>query len=69
MIESIDPKISNKLTVRCAECDREVTHYNTFVSSTNEEKVVCWECLSRAEKGFNATRGFSRQSRSGVIPR
>ena len=69
MIESIDPKVLNKLTVRCAECDREVTHYNTFVSSTNEEKVVCWECLSRAEKGFNATRGFSRQSRSGVIPR
>jgi recombinational DNA repair protein (RecF pathway) len=54
---------------RCVECDREMTHYNTFVTSTDEERVVCWECLSREEKGFNAKRDFKRDSRSGVIPR
>lgn len=55
--------------VRCSECDREVTHFNTFLSPNNEERNVCWECLEREEKGFNADRGFFRRSRQGVIPR
>lgn len=69
MIESIDPKTIDLPVVRCSDCDREVEHYNTFLSSVNEERIVCWECLSREEKGFNAKRDFSRQSRRGVIPR
>ena len=69
MIDSIDPKIGKKPLVRCSECDREVDHFNTFLSPTNETTVVCWECLQREEKGFNATRGFHRSSRTGVIPR
>ncbi len=69
MIESIDPKNTDKPKVRCSECDREVVHYNTFVSPINEEISVCWECTAREEKGFNAARGFSRSARSGVIPR
>lgn len=69
MIESMDPKQPDKPIVRCAGCDREVAHYNTFVSSTNEERHVCWECLARSEKGFNAKRDFRRDSRTGVIPR
>ena len=69
MIESIDPKKMDKPTARCAECDREVVHYNTFLSPTNEERIVCWECTGRDEKGFNAKRDFHREARSGVIPR
>lgn len=69
MIEAIDPKIIEKPKVRCAECDREVTNYNTFFSPTNETRNVCWECLMREEKGFFAKRDFRRQSRRGVIPR
>ena len=69
MIKTLDPKTTERPVARCSECDHEVDHYNTFLSSTNVERVVCWECLAREEKGFNATRGFSRQSRSGVIPR
>ena len=63
-----DPK-DTKETARCAECDREMDHYNVFLSPTNEEKVVCWECLEREEKGFNAKRGFRREARYGDIPR
>ncbi|HMS39739.1 MAG TPA: hypothetical protein PKE69_05900 [Pyrinomonadaceae bacterium] len=69
MIEEKDPKIIQKTPVRCRECDREMDHYNTFVSPTNEERSICWQCLQREEKGFNAKRNFSRRSRSGVIPR
>ena len=69
MIEEIDPKTVGRLPVRCSECDREMDHYNTFVSPTNEETVVCWQCLARSEKGFNAKRDFRRDSRTGVIPR
>ncbi|MBK7706040.1 MAG: hypothetical protein IPN69_23390 [Acidobacteria bacterium] len=69
MIESIDPKLMNKTAVRCAECDREMDHYNTFVGPTNEARTVCWECLMREEKGFFAKRDFHRTSRRGVIPR
>lgn len=69
MINAIDPKEMDKPINRCAECDREVEYYNTFLSPTNEARIVCWECLAREEKGFNASRGFHRSSRSGVIPR
>ena len=64
-----DPKDMDKPLARCTECDREVEHYNTFVMPTNETRVVCWECLARQEKGFNAKRDFRRDSRRGVIPR
>lgn len=69
MIEAIDPKVAEKPLARCSECDREKEHYNTFLSPTNESKVVCWECLEREEKGFNAKRGFRREARHGDIPR
>ena len=69
MIESIDPKETGKPPVRCSECDRVMEHYNTFISPTNEEKVVCWECMQRGDKGFFAKRDFRRSSRRGVIPR
>lgn len=59
----------DKTPVRCSECDREMAHYNVFISPTNEEKVICWECLEREEKGFNAKRGFHRGARYGNIPR
>ena len=69
MTEAIDPKITDKPAVRCEECDREMHHYNTFVTPTNERRNVCWECLARQEKGFFAHRDFHRGSRRGVIPR
>jgi hypothetical protein len=69
MIENIDPKVTVKPPVRCAECDREMENYNTFISPTNEARNVCWECLMREEKGFFAKRDFRRTSRRGVIPR
>ncbi|MBK9162996.1 MAG: hypothetical protein IPM21_03655 [Acidobacteria bacterium] len=69
MISAIDPKVTEKPLARCTECDREVTHYNTFLSPTNDRTVVCWECLSREEKGFFAHRGYTRGARTGVIPR
>jgi hypothetical protein len=59
----------NEQTAVCAACDRETDNYNTFLSPTNELRVVCWECLAREEKGFNAKRDFRRDARSGVIPR
>lgn len=58
-----------KEMLRCSECDREMEHYNEFVSPTNEKKIVCWECQMREEKNFFAKRDFSRRSRRGVIPR
>lgn len=69
MPEAMDPKVTNRPPVRCEECDREMDHYNTFVTPTNERRDVCWECLSRMEKGFFAHRGFQRGSRHGFIPR
>lgn len=69
MIETIDPKSIEKPIARCADCDREVEHYNTFLSSVNESRIVCWECLARDEKGFNAKNDFHRMGRRGVIPR
>ena len=50
-------------------CDREVVHYNTFVTSHDVQYVICWECMQREEKGFFAKRDFQRASRRGVIPR
>jgi hypothetical protein len=64
-----DTKDDDKPALRCTECDRVMEHYNIFVLPTNETRVVCWECLLRQEKGFNARRDFSRDSRRGVIPR
>ena len=69
MIDTIDPKTIDKPVARCSECHREVTHYNTFISSTNARSVICWQCLAREEKGFNAKRDYSRHGRRGVIPR
>ncbi|MDQ3042127.1 MAG: hypothetical protein M3R11_07070 [Acidobacteriota bacterium] len=69
MIEAIDPKSTEKPLARCVECDREMEHYNIFLSPTNEEKVVCWECKGREEKGFFAKRDFRRGGRDGFIPR
>ena len=69
MTEAIDPKIINRAPVRCEECDREMEHYNTFVTPTNERRNICWECLSRQEKGFFAHRDFRRGARNGNIPR
>lgn len=67
--EAIDPKRTDKPPVRCEECDREMDHYNTFVTPTNERRNVCWECLARQEKGFFAHRDFRRGARRGSIPR
>ena len=60
---------TEKPPARCSECDREMEHYNVFISPTNEKKIVCWECMTRDEKNFFAKRDFSRNSRRGVIPR
>lgn len=69
MIESTDPKNTDKPAMRCEECDREKDHYNVWLGPGNESRVVCWECKSREEKGFFAHRGFRRGARSGYIPR
>ncbi|MBS1797368.1 MAG: hypothetical protein JSS81_26330 [Acidobacteria bacterium] len=69
MIESIDPKLTEKPVARCAKCDREVTHYNRFVEPDDEIVNVCWQCLQREEKGFFAKRDFYRRGRRGVVPR
>ena len=69
MIEEMDPKTIDRSPVRCGECDREMDHYNTFVSPTNERHNICWQCLGRQEKGFFAHRSFHRGARSGNIPR
>ena len=69
MIESIDPKTTDKPVVRCHKCDREVDHYNSFLDADNRVVNVCWECLQREEKGFFAKRDFRRRSRQGLIPR
>ena len=69
LTESYDPKITEKPVARCTECDREMEHYNVFVGPDDVERVVCWECTQRAEKGFFARRGFRREARHGDIPR
>ena len=54
---------------RCSECDRMVTHYNTFITPHDEQRVVCWSCRERDEKGFFAKRGFQRDARRGTVVR
>lgn len=44
MPDLTDPKSTGKPNVRGTECDREMEHYDPFVSATNETNVVCWEC-------------------------
>lgn len=68
-IDEITNNAEEKEPARCAKCDNIVEHYNTFISPTNETTNVCWECLQREEKGFNAKPDFHRSSRSGNIPR
>ena len=69
MAEQKDPALTDAPARQCSQCDREMTHYNVFVSPTDEERPICWQCLAREEKGFNAKRDFSRQTRRGVVPR
>ncbi len=69
MIKPPDPKETDKPVVRCEECDREMQHYNTFLLPSNEQRIVCWECLGRMEKGFFARRDFRRASRWGTVER
>ncbi len=69
MNDTIDHTTIDKPVTRCAHCDREVDHYNLFISPSGGSRVICWECLAREEKGFNAARGYARQSRQGLIPR
>ncbi len=69
MVQSIDPKAMEKPPMRCTECDREMVHYNEWLSPSGEKTVVCWECKAREEKGFFAQRGFRRGARGGFIPR
>lgn len=68
MPDIVNPQITDAVT-RCSRCDREVEHYNVFLSPEGEQKAVCSECQARKEKGFNAHRDFRRQARSGYIPR
>lgn len=69
MIELNNNAEGGKQPARCSECDREMEHYITFTSPTNEQKVICWECYDREEKGFNAKRGWRREARGRDIPR
>ena len=69
MTEEITNNKTPKEILRCSECDREMEHYNVFLSPNNEEKVICWECLERGEKGFFTKRGWRREARHGDIPR
>ncbi len=69
MTDAPDPKTLHRPLARCSECDREVEHYNTFLAPDNGQKIVCWECMQRAEKGFISNRPFYRQARSHTIPR
>lgn len=60
---SVNLKVKRPLE-RCFECDEETAYYNIFISPTNERKVICWECLSKEEKGFTARYGYSRGAKS-----
>jgi hypothetical protein len=66
----INPNLNNvdeKPVARCVECDREMEHYITFTSPTNEQQNICWECYERSEKGFNTKRDWRRVPRQSVI--
>ncbi len=54
---------------RCEDCDRETDKYVVNLSPDNRERVICWICKERGEKGFNTKRGFRREARHGDIPR
>jgi hypothetical protein len=54
---SVNLKMKKPLE-RCHECDIETDHYNIFITPSNERRVICAECLLRAEKGFNTKPGF-----------
>ncbi len=69
LVEEINPQMTEKPPARCSECDRIMEHYNVYVSPTNEETVICWQCRMRDEKNFFAKRDFHRSSRRGIIPR
>lgn len=64
MIDSIDPKTMERPLTKCAMCDREVEHYNTYLAPDNEMTSVCWQCIQREEKGFNTKADFKRSSRA-----
>ena len=67
MIETTTNNVDDKPPVRCVECDREMEHYITFTSPTNEEQNICWECYDRQEKGFNTKRDWKRTARQKEI--
>ena len=67
MIEMTTNNADDKPPVRCVECDREMEHYITFTSPTNEEQNICWECYDREEKGFNTKRDWKRSARQKQI--
>ncbi len=69
MAYTFEPKPTRRPPARCSECDREETHFNEILTPDGGKRTVCWRCLAREEKGFNAAPGFHRQSRRGVIPR
>jgi hypothetical protein len=69
LVESLDPKTTERPLARCTECDRETEHYNVYIGPDSVERPVCWECTQRAEKGLFARRGFTRGARSHDIPR
>jgi len=52
-----------------ALCERRTSIFTKGAVNTGETRVICWQCLARAEKGFNAKRNFRREARSGYIPR
>jgi hypothetical protein len=67
MIETTLNNMDEKLPERCVECDREMGHYITFTSPTNEAQNICWECYERSEKGFNTKRDWKRTPRQKQI--
>ena len=67
MIEATLNHVDQKPAQRCVECDREMEHYITFTSPTNEEQNICWECYDRSEKGFNTKRDWKRTPRQKQI--
>ena len=67
MIETNLNHTDGKAPVRCVECDREMEHYITFTSPTNEDQNICWECYDRSEKGFNTKRDWKRSARQKQI--
>lgn len=68
---TVEPKnnADPKPEVRCQECDRVTDNYITYVSPTNDQLNVCWECQNRDDKYFNVKPGWGRRSRRGYIPR